>query len=193
MRRRRRSSGHTCLPGSPHAGSWDCRPWDPSLYSPISARERSGLGSAHGPHDSVLHQGRGCPTVHADGPEPWARLSCFHPCKWGDPERSRDLPQVMASQWQGEDRATPALWAPSSARGWRGIAGGWPGVPSAGSLCLLPPPAAAPAVGSRLGVCRAELGRWSQSWRRKCRAAVLSTKPHCSRQILPGSGCIFFK
>lgn len=44
---------------------------------------------------------------------------------------------------------------------------------------------------SRLGVCRAELGSFSGSWRRKCRTALPSTKPHCSQQILPGSGAFF--
>lgn len=160
---------HPCLP---ERGSW--------------------LGSAQGLHASSYMRGGAAALSLLMGP-----ALLLSPLQVGQPRESRDLPGVTACQWQCEDRATRPLCAPSPAGGWAGTAGGWPDAPQCLSRPPLPPalphPAAAPAVGSRLRVCRAELGCSRGLGGESAEQQFLPQKPHCSQQILPGSGGIFFK
>lgn len=180
----RRRGGHTTsrvLP-APEAGAraLGSSPWDPLPECP-----RLGV-SPQDCRSQSYTRGR----VAAQS-GPWARPSCSHHCLWGSPERGTDFPRgpgLLEAVW---GQARPASPCPS-ASGWAGEdrsgVAGWPLCPPPCTVQLLPP---LWALGLRL--CRAELGRSSGSWRGKCRAALPSTKPHCSQQILPGSGCIFFK
>lgn len=100
---------------------------------------------------------------------------CFQ--QWGGLERSRGHTagqRTLLPTPRGPFRA-PAS-ACSALERW-GLEGSW-----VSSLCLS---ASFPCPRARF--CLAP--GWP--WRRKCRAAVPSTKPHCSQQILPGSGAFF--
>lgn len=185
-------TGLTCWVLS-HVGSWERRPWDPCLC----LRNAVGWGQrADRMPQPYLRRGRGAgaavPMGLSPGPSPLPS-----PLKVGQPGAE---PGPGSRPARGSVR-TPQPPAPPCpflslrmGRDCRAVARCSLRA-SLGSLCLLPRPVQRlpPAAGSRPGVCGAELGCSSGSWRRKCKAAVPSTKPHCSQQILPGSGCIFFK
>lgn len=176
------------LPASPHLGSWACGSWLPAFPSRLC-----GLGvSPRAPGLSVPRQGHCYCMSLRTGPEP--------------------PPSMCSSAWTG--RAGPGPSPPAAAGGQEPLASepvarpqpvggeGVSGRLDVLSVSLPAPPAPGPApapplraLGSRLQAwgLQAGLGSSSGSWRRKCRAAAPSTKPHCSQQILPGAGCIFFK
>lgn len=185
-------------PESLHSGSWRCGPGIPAFPSlPLAPEQCGASGSAHRPRASASHARAAAAAVSTRmGPEPPALCVCSHPKVRpaqgpGPPVRMR--PSSAAPCFSAVHPA------PSSACG-RGGMKARRGSPESSQRLSQPPTAPCPAQscscprsGLQAWVCRAELGSSSGSWRRKCRAAVPSTKPHCSQQILPGAGCIFFK
>ena len=186
-------------PGSLHTDSWGCGPGIPAFPSLSLAPEQCrASGSAHRPRASASHARATAAALSTRmGPEPLARHSvCAHPEM--RPAQGPS-PPVRMGPLSAAPRSSAVHPIPSSACGQGGMKARRGGRVSSQSLSQ-PPAAPCPAQSCscprcrlQAWVCRAELGSSSGSWRRKCRAAVPSTKPHCSKQILPGAGCIFFK